>query len=218
MEDEHAEEDHEHEAVRRQCYAQRVLPSFWKEIRDLDQKIDKKEFRPKSLMPLLQRQRLAGVEENYGLALLDSISNKEGKTSKIEQATHFYLRDNPAHPRWIPNFGRNMIYTLEARCHLGIVLGAYTVGDVEWYQQVRENMDLLQGQAKEDDAFDCDTTDQKEIEYSDNEPILAESIPVLGKVEVEVIVKERLEDFLAPELERVVRIFHCRVFATTTTY
>ena len=130
LEDEHAEEDYGHEAGRWQSYARRVLNFLWKEIRGFDEKFDKKESRPKSLTPILQRQ-LEGAEDNYSPSVRDSVSTEEGKTPTIEQATHFYLRDDPAHPRWILNFRRNIIYIPEARWHLGTLLGAHAVGDPE---------------------------------------------------------------------------------------
>ena len=207
QEDEHAEEDHGHEALRRQSYARRVLNSFWKEIKQYDG--EPKHFRPKSLTPLLQRQ-LAGVEENYSPSVMQAVSNGQG-TPTIEQATHFYLRDDPCVVRWIPNFRRNLVHIPEARWHLGIVLGENAAGDPVPYGRVRTNMDVLARYAKQqaeeagDDAVG-DTNDEEDDEYADEAEIDPESIPVFNEAEVQVIVNERLEKFFSPELERVVGV------------
>ena len=217
-EDEHAEHDDSHEAVRRQSYARRVLNSFWMEIREYRYETGPLwKFRPKSLTPLLQRQ-LAGVEENYSPSVRESVSQGNG-TPTIEQATHFYLRDDPTIPRWIPNFRRNLIYIPEARWHLGVVLGVHAIGDPQAFEQVRRNSDLItkniQKQA-ENGARNLDTNDEQDNEYSDEEEIDSVDIPRFNDLEVSVIVNERLEKFFAPELELVVRVSCCRITATIT--
>ena len=207
-EDEHAEEDHGHEAVRRQSYVRRVLNSFWEEI--VSYEGGPAVFRSKILTPLLQRQ-IAGVEENYSPSVMESVSGSKDPPT-IQQATMFYLRHDPCNPRWIQNIRRTMVHIPEARWHLGVLMGHNLVGDADAYNKVRANMDVLtayakaQAKAGNKDANHDTKYDEEGWEGDEDESVEPEVVPVFNDAEVQVIVDENLEDFFAPELERVVRI------------
>lgn len=206
-EDDQAEEDHGHEAVRRHSYARRVLNSFYEEILSYDDEAAL--FRSKVLTPLLQRQ-IVGVEDNYGPSVMQTVSEYQGIPT-IEQATKFYLRHDPCHPRTIPNFRRTIIHIPEARWHLGVVLGHHLVGDPNAYNKNLPYQDVFKKYAEEqrkagNKDVNNDTSYDDESGDDDEGEIPPESIPLFNYAEVRVIVELHLEEFFAPELERVVRI------------
>lgn len=199
-EDQHANTDGSHEALRRQTYAQRVLDDFWQEIKKYDGPPVK--FRSKVLSPILQRQ-LFGIEDNYGPAVRNSIAGGP-VTPTIAQVTKLYLGDDPADPDWIPVYRRNMVYIPEARWHLGIIQGKYMLGDARPYATIRSHQDYLD-QTMRDEA-DLEDEEMDDVQGSNDGSDNGEPTPPppLKKAEVQMLMYERLEDFFTAELAQVV--------------
>jgi hypothetical protein len=221
LEDQHANIDASHEALRRQTYAQRVLDDFWKEIKKYDGPPAK--FRSKVLSPILQRH-LFGIEDNYAPAVRHSINGGPGNPT-IAQVTKLYLGDDPADPEWIPTYRRNMLFIPEARWHLGIIQRKYRLGDTLPYMAIRSHQDYLdqcirqeneQKGHQEDEAMD-------DVESSENgsDDETPTAPPPLKEAEVQMIVYERLEDFFTVELAQVVgvgtNITRCAVITVSFT-
>lgn len=221
-EDEHGHFDKGHEALRRQTFAQRVLDDFWKEIKSYEG--PPAAFRSKVLTPILQRQ-LWGIEENQSMCVRNGVSNGFG-TPTIADATEFYLGADPTDPSFITSYRRNMIYIPEARWHLGIVMGAWTVDNVKAFNAVRSNTDRIASAIRCDAAVEefamlTGKTTRMEGDEQDPEDPAEDDLdteadqsgepqptlpPLLNKREVEVIYGEGLEAFFEPELSRVVGI------------
>jgi hypothetical protein len=191
---EHAMNDSGHESLRRQTYAEQVLDNFYDEI--INYKGVERAFRSKFLTPLLQRQML-GVAEDYAPVVKASVQ-AEHETLTIKAATEFYLQHDPTDPSWIESYRRNLIYTPQARWHLGVVMGSTDVKDREAYNLVLKNHDLIMeamrtnieqnaggiGGGEDDDSSSC-------------------GIPDLSAAEIRVIREEKLDGFFRKELDRV---------------
>jgi hypothetical protein len=186
-EDKHAETHKSHEAVRRQTYAREVLDKFVKEFKAY--KGLPASFRSYVLTPILQRQ-LIGVPDAYFPSVSEAVAGV-GQEPTIEQATQFYLGEDPTDSELIPNYRYNMVFIPEVRWHLGIVLGHVKLGDESQYNNFRENQDILMEAIREGSGTDPDG---------------AQSVPAFGAAMVRTIVKERLELFFGTEMGRVVRI------------
>ena len=182
-EEEHGLRDSAHEPQRRLTYVQKTLDALYEELKTYFDVPDANavKYRSAVLTPLLQRQ-LMGVDENYMPPVRDAISNGRG-TPTIEHATEFYLSIDPTEPDWIPTYRRNLIYIPEARWHLGIVMGKWSIGSAQSHSMIEKNTDLL--------LRDCDSNSDGEL-------------PLFNQTEVAVIVSESVEQFFEDELERVV--------------
>lgn len=173
-----------YEAQRRMSFAQIILTALKAELTTYfaHADADPAAFRSYVLTPLLQRQ-LWGVEENYEPMVRAAVSNGSGDPT-IEQATDFYLGEDPCNPSWIQTYRRNLVYIPEARWHLGIVLGTCAIGNAKAYRLVREHTDEIEPSPRTEAGF-----------------------PPFNAAEVSVIVLERLQSFFDPELARQVRTF-----------
>jgi len=135
-----------HEAVRRGCYAARVLQVFGKELHDY--RGPSENFRSKAFTPILQRQ-LRGIPDGYGPVISATLSAREDGKVSINEATHFYLAINPVDPHWIRAYRQNLIYCREARWALLIILGIVSIssaGDYDW--SLRNHDKVFDGLAK----------------------------------------------------------------------
>ena len=191
LEVKHGKGDESHEALRRTAYAERMLEAFGRELEGYKGK--KENFRSKVLNPVLQRQ-LRGIPDNYAGPLRDIMA--VGGEVTIHNASAFYLRADPLKPRCIPSYRRNLIYIREARWHLMILEGLISVGsndDFDW--TIKNHHNILNG--LEHGLSDDEEEDSKAEE--DTNPI-----PKLRRVEVEVILVEKLNGHFADELDRVV--------------
>lgn len=185
MEDQHGELHKSHEALRRQSYARQVLDEFTKEFMAYNGPTAS--FRSQVLTPILQRQ-LMGVTDAHTPAVMHAIADSDQLT--IEQATEFYLADDPTSPELIPAYRYHMVYIPEVRWHLGTVMGKVGRGIGSGYNRIRTNQDILMTALKKEGGIDVD----------------GDEVPPFGPAEVRIIIDEGLERFFQPELERVVCI------------
>jgi len=187
LEVKHGRKDDSHEATRRMAYAERMLEAFGRELEGYKGK--REDFRSKVLNPVLQRQ-LCGIPDNYAAPICDVMAG-DGEVT-IYDATVFYLANDPLNPRCIPSYRRNLIYIREARWHLGVLEGVIKVEsnyDFDWV--LKNHNSILDGLGHE--------SSEEEEDGKDGNPI-----PKLRRVEVEVIVVERLNSHFAYDLNRVV--------------
>ena len=141
-------------------------------------------FRSKVLTPILQCQ-LWGVQENYSPVVQAGVRNGN-ENPTINDATQFYLKDDLTNPRWIPSYCRNLLHVPEARCHLGILMGVFTLGCPAGYHTVQKNQDHID--------LRVDMTKEN-----------TGKIPPLEVLDLQVIISKHLELFFKPEMDHVVR-------------
>jgi hypothetical protein len=193
-----AEKDHGnhnkgYEAVRRQTYAKEVLAEFAKEIRRY--KGEPSDFHSRVLTPILQRH-FRGVPDNHTPLIRSAIAG--GSTDPtIAQTTEFYLGTDPISALKIPFYRQNLLYIVESRWYLGILLGNISVRSVANFNRVRRNHDLVMEdfEAEEANAH----RSEESVGGSQDSPY------TLTAIEVGVIKDEGLEDFFKKELLRTVR-------------
>ena len=186
LEDRHSLSDAGHEARRRMAYARRVLDEFGMELERY--KHLEKDFRSAVFTPILQRQ-LRGLPDSYTPAIHAYLLSPKG-TVTIEDATMFYLANDPLDPDCIPTYRRNLIYIREALWHLLVVTGHITSTsriDYNWVIETHDIiMDRLEARDEEDEGF-----------------------PLFTSCEVDAIVACNIETWFAEELEEVVRTSMC---------
>jgi hypothetical protein len=188
-EDNHASQHNTHEARRRQAYAREVLDAFGEEIKVYKQSQQPPvKFRSRVLTPILQRQ-LNGIHDAHTPTVNDTIPSTNEQLS-IQDATQFYLQVDPADPKWIRSYRRNLLYIPEARWHLGVVMRiAPCTGEesYNYFDRIRENHDSIVHNLESYDEFD------------------ENDIPLLSPLEIRCIITEGLEYFFTEELLKVVR-------------
>jgi len=187
----HAESDHGHEAVRRQSYAMEMLDMVAEELTTFNGA--PASFRSKVLTPVLQRH-LTGVPDSYGPTVRFAMQAK-GTDPTIEEVTTFYLNIDPVEPRWIQSYRRNALYIPEVRWHIRVLLDGQetaTIGQHEYYYDVRHNHDYIMEAIAEDRSDD----------------VIQDGRPLLKRYEVDVIVCERIDAFFQAELNHVVSNSH----------
>lgn len=114
----HAQYNDGHEAQRRRTYTARMLDELALELVTTEQ-LDG-DFRSKVLTPVLQRQ-IHGIPDAYAPSVRSALTSVPGLVT-ITDATTFYLTDDPIDPKNAPALCRNLIYSREARWHLGYAL------------------------------------------------------------------------------------------------
>lgn len=189
----HASVDFSHESLRRCSYAMEVLDAFGAELASIHSTTAR--FRSKVLTPILQRQ-LRGVADNHTPVVKLAVSPR-GEDVTIDDASKFYLSEDPTDPQWIPTYRRNLIYIPEVRWHLGVVLGKIKLGNADEYDKIRQEHDNLMEPLLRDD-----TTDDGDDYNDDN----CTKLDPFNEVEVATIVEDGLEEYFAGELAKVVCI------------
>jgi hypothetical protein len=184
-EDLHGDTHRSHEAYRRQQYARRVLDAFGKEYTAYAGSPIL--FRSHVLTPILQRQ-LFGVPDSY-LPAVSTVVGNGAQHPTIQQATEFYLKEDPTDPQLIPTYRYNMVFIPEIRWHLATVLGTGKIGDDACYNRIRANQDDLMSSL----------TGASEVEDEMG------SNACFDEAMVAVIMAEHLDTFFAHELEQVIR-------------
>jgi hypothetical protein len=109
----------------------------------------------------------------------------------ILDVTKFYLGVDPADPKFIRSYRRNLLYIPEARWHLGLMSGEIPGSEqaILRYNKVSVNHDAIMKSL----LVGCRTEVDKN------------NIPLLNHVEIKTILDEGLEDFFAEEMQSVVR-------------
>jgi hypothetical protein len=200
-EDKHGGHNNGHEAVRRQSYARDVLEAVGKELRRI--KGDYTLFRSKVLNPILQRY-LRGVPDSYTPSIRAAISGDDEPT--IADATKFYLAKDPVDPVYLPHYRRNLLYIVESRWYLGILLGEMDLKSKLDFNRIRVHHDnIMEALADEDDTDSDSTSQDKDDADTSSEDDDEETPAALNEVEVRTIFDEGLEGCFADELEAVVR-------------
>jgi hypothetical protein len=189
---EHGLSNSSHEAQRRREYAMDTLDAFGAELaryNRIREPPPAAAFRSRVLSPILQRH-LRGVHDGYTPKVRNAIKPGKDKLT-IEDVTEFYLSTDPADPRLIPHYRRNLLYIPEARWHLGIMMGAPLNGNpsILHFNKVRVN----------DDAIMENLAVEGHKEFDSN------GIPLLSRVEVKAIFDEGLHTWFKEELQHVVR-------------
>jgi len=199
MEIEHTKTHKGHEALRRDSYARAMLDLLGKEIKAY--KGNWTAFRSKVLGPVLLRN-LYGCPDAYGPVVREFIKSREDKDDEdqddddqdditIALATEFYLTHDATHPKYIPNFRRNLVLIPEMRWHLSVLMNNIKLGDETSYNRIRDGHDTLMDRMRKKVVAD---------------PVEEGTIPPFSKAEVKTIVDDRLEAFFELELQRVVSL------------
>ena len=195
------------ESVRRSAYADITLDAFAREL--FAKAVAGPKFRSKVLTPLMQRHR-SGIPDHYTPVLRRSLG---GETAT--HATLFYLSEDPINPKYLSQYRRSLIYLPESRWHLGLLLGTIELKNQDHYNIVWQNHDrvmtaLRDGNRDDEGESDESESDESESEDSDSdssqavdEQVREVKVHAFSKVEVEVILQERLQDFFKVELARV---------------
>ena len=147
-----------HEAQRRHSYAVQVMNAFGDELTEQRQLVNNgphaAAWQSKVLTPILQRQ-LNGISDVYAPALRAGVSpegpngsqgdddgnDKEPMT--ISEATHYYLGDDPLHPKFLKIYLRNLVFMQEMRWHLVMLAQEHTAGDENFFDQTVTDQDYV---------------------------------------------------------------------------
>ena len=188
----HGDHNTGHEALRRQSYARQVLAGVAREL--LKYKGHAHRFRSRVLTPILQRY-LRGVPDSHTPFIRRAIAGDDTDPT-IADATEFYLSADPIDSGRIRFYRRNLVYIVESRWYLGILLGKISVSSVADFTKVRENHDIIMDSFEEE----APTPTNSESEGG------SEDTPyTFNTVEVRMIKSEGLEDFFKEELLAMVR-------------
>ena len=180
--EEHGATNHSQEAQRRSSYAERMLEELGKEIWSTT--VPGKKFRSMVLNPVMQRHRL-GVPADYAPVVERVVSGKRIPT--IQDAARFYLQDDPVDPATINSYRRNIIYISEARWHLCIMLGVFSVDNPTTFHEVHTNTDTIMEDLKENPPGP-----------TKHDP---DGVPAYTSKEVTLIIHEGLDKFFKDELD-----------------
>ena len=186
----HAKGDLSHESCRRGVYAMETLDAFGDELKAFGaSEHPPATFRSRVLTPILQRQR-AGIYDAYR-PFVEACIAGPGQIPSIEAVTQLYLSSDPVDPVHILTYCRNLIYVLNARWHLGIILNGMDDEQekrISHYKRVLANHDKIMSSSLAETFKQLDPR----------------GIPLLSYTEIEVIFDERLETFFMEELAHVV--------------
>ena len=187
-EDIHSETNTCHEAARRGAYARRVLDAFAEELNQIKDCSDSAmvRFRSKVLTPIVQRQK-SGVPDFYTPAARRGVKGSPGPLT-IEEATSFYLGEDPTDPRIIPYYRRSILLLPHVRWFLGFLMKAPPDnGANEYYANVLDHQDsITAGLLESHPGWHRD------------------GVLRLSSVEIECISEEGLELYFAIELQKEV--------------
>jgi len=175
-----------HESRCRQEYAKHVLDKFAQEIKSDD--IDPSTFRSAVLTPILIRQ-LKGIHDASSETVRTLVSHSK-QMATIQDATAFYLSEDPTNPSYIPIYRRQLLNIPRARWHLSVVMGRTDLKDPgPYYNRFHADHDKIMESLTGPNAYE-------EVDDSGN--------PLLNLTEVACILAERLEEFFEPELALVI--------------
>ena len=193
-EEAHGMRHHSHESRRRQMYARQVLNKFAEEmVKNKAQ--PPTSFRSLILTTILQRQ-LRAVHDAYMPSVHAAIMQKGEASLTISRATEIYLQEDPTRAYLSPCYQRHLLYVLEPRWYLAILVNPGRLGDAEFYNAVQEHHEQILVAIR----------DEKRKGKEGHIICDPRGMPVLRRAEVRAIILEGLEDIFAQELSAVV--FH----------
>lgn len=191
VEDNHSKGHNTHESHRCQAYAQQVLDKFGDKFTAYTGLMVA--FRSQVLSPILARQ-LVGIPNTYSPSIEAALLNRgQGGCQEevtIGMVTDLYLSVDLMEAKLIPGYRYHVIHIPEVRWHLVTVLGNIDIMGGDPYNAIQDNQDILMA-AYQDSTVKFDRDGDKP--------------PPLNIHMVRVVVKERLEGFFKPELDKVAR-------------